>query len=74
MLRHWEAAAKALKVDLDVRAYVEALAQTADDAAHRVVGRMESDIDWNTLHRTLDCFTEAAKKAATGTPLRTVVS
>lgn len=74
MLKHWEAAAKALKVDIDVRAYVEALAGTADAKAQQVVDRMPPDIDRNTLHRTLDYFTAATKKAVTGAPLRAVVS
>jgi len=74
MLRHWEVAAKALKVDVDVRAYVEELADTAEDAAQRVVDRMPSDIDQNTLYRTLECFTAATKKAVTGAPLRAIVS
>lgn len=74
MLKHWEAAAKALKIDLDVRAYVEALAGSADATAQQVVDRMPSDIDRNTLDRTLECFIAATKKAVTGTPLRAVVS
>ncbi len=73
MLRHWVAAAKELKLDFDVKAYVEELAAGAHDACGRTLARMPSDIDQNTVSRILQCYTNATAKALTGQPLQSIV-
>jgi serine/threonine-protein kinase HipA len=73
MLRHWGAAAEALRIEFNVKAYVEQLAAGADAACDRVRARMPSDIDENTADKILQCYTAATAKALTGGTLRSVV-